>query len=402
MIRPLATLALLTAAGAAWGQDLTLHPTWVLEGEDGSFTQQGVGKPSVVWDGTRFVMYFDTWSNEDPGDCEGDRPLHSIGRATSTDGVEWQLHPSPVLSPGASSLTTCGMSDPAVVYHDKTWHLFFKAWTDQAVAQPGIGHATSSDGVTFTVDPSLAVSFSDWGEWTDMGHPSVVLFADEDDRDWTWSMWLSRLKTDGTGDILLATSQDGGATWSTRDKPVLKPGTFEWYANRVRSPAAECDPSESYPYLLYFGGEADESQSLGVGTSKTGDDWYADPDALLTWTSEREWTEIDALRLGDDTLVWFVDPAPDGTDRIGMAYTSGPGWDGSLANNRVCGQPAGSDSGDTGDSGDTDDTGPFIPGDYWISGGWGCWRDRHRPDSAWVFLFLGLPLLGAGLRRRSR
>lgn len=73
----------------------------------------------------------------------------SIGRAV-VDGASVDVEVDPLLAPGAGgSYTAGGVYSPVVVDAGSTWIMYFAAVSDGA---PSIGRATSSDGVSWTVD----------------------------------------------------------------------------------------------------------------------------------------------------------------------------------------------------------------------------------------------------------
>lgn len=83
-------------------------------------------------------------------------PVH-IYRLVSDDGVSWTLDPlTPVLSEGpGGAWDSASVETPAVVVLDGVYHLFYTGYTDQTdVFTYAVGHATSSDGVTFSKDPA--------------------------------------------------------------------------------------------------------------------------------------------------------------------------------------------------------------------------------------------------------
>lgn len=105
--------------------------------------------PSVLKVGTDYVMY-----------ASADRDFSgsiSIYRLVSPDGKTWSLDPkTPVLTPSAAAdaWDHKSVETPSVVLFDGSYHLFYTgypvAFSDTASYR--IGHAVSTDGVTFTRD----------------------------------------------------------------------------------------------------------------------------------------------------------------------------------------------------------------------------------------------------------
>jgi predicted GH43/DUF377 family glycosyl hydrolase len=84
-----------------------------------------------------------------------------VYHATSRDGVRWSIDPSPVLSPSANpeDWDSARIESPSVVKVGSTYHLYY-AGADAAGAAAGvyaIGHATSRDGRTWVKDPANPV-----------------------------------------------------------------------------------------------------------------------------------------------------------------------------------------------------------------------------------------------------
>lgn len=143
---------LIAAAALAQGSPTVLvDSSAIFQGQPGTFTANGVGAPSVVWDPAvqRYVMAFETRTGAADAACpEG---YWSIGLAVSDDGYDWELWPNPVVSPTQGRPWSCYAVHPSLLRDtDGTYHLWFKAGqrTDACAnntptwgcaLQPGIG-----------------------------------------------------------------------------------------------------------------------------------------------------------------------------------------------------------------------------------------------------------------------
>ncbi len=98
--------------------------------------------------------------------------IETIGRATSTDLYRWEKQPGPICVADAALYETLGTStwpeeawrDPWVFWReaDQSWHMLITARSkDGAEPDRGVmGHATSPDLNTWTVQPALSASGS--------------------------------------------------------------------------------------------------------------------------------------------------------------------------------------------------------------------------------------------------
>ena len=115
--------------------------------------------PSVIRTGDGYVMYATT-SIAEPW-----KPPVLPFRLVSADGSHWQLSPAaPLLQPVApfSSIET-----PSVVQFGGRWHMFFTGvHSDPDPSPMSIGHAVSTDGISWTIDkPLLLQATGKTGDW---------------------------------------------------------------------------------------------------------------------------------------------------------------------------------------------------------------------------------------------
>ena len=185
----------------------------VLEsGPSGSWDEDTVYQPCVLFDGTTYHMWFGGHSG----------PTRQIGYATSPDSINWTKNlGNPVLKPGLSGSWDDEFVDsPDVLFIDGVYHMWYSG-SDGTKTQSG--HATSPDGINWTKDsdnnPVLEPDSS--GRWDDiMSYQPSVLFDGT-----TYHMWYS-----GGGAFLwsigYAHSSDG-IIWTkdSDNNPVLEPGS---------------------------------------------------------------------------------------------------------------------------------------------------------------------------------
>jgi predicted GH43/DUF377 family glycosyl hydrolase len=172
----------------------------------------------------------------------------AIGQATSTDGIAWTDHGSPVLSP-VNAWEGTGVLEPSVIY-DASVSLY-KMWyvgmgtPSGSFAAPRVGYATSPDGLTWTRNATQVFDLGASGSWDEVSvsHVNVVknpfgtyemFYFGERLSDYTDGIAMQR------GNIGHATSANG-TTW-TRDpnNPILKYNTTagQWDSWMVGGPTA--------------------------------------------------------------------------------------------------------------------------------------------------------------------
>ncbi len=149
--------------GASW----TKHGAAPVLAAGGGWESNLVFKPSVVFDGVQYDMWY---VGEDASGTD------RIGYATSPDGITWTKHTgNPVLDVDAEGTwDDHGVGGPSVLKVGSTYQMFF---TGSNGVTTRIGHATSSDGVTWSKDPENPVisngSPGSWS-WTKAYAPALV------------------------------------------------------------------------------------------------------------------------------------------------------------------------------------------------------------------------------------
>ena len=164
------------------GIDWDKHPDPVLEGDAGTWNENGVVNPMVYYDGAIYHMWFGGWA--------GDSGIYDhtlIGYATSSNGIEWDKYPDPVLGLGPQDSFYDTWVIPGKVLSDEdTLQMWFTGW-DGTNTSPfcyfRIGHATSTDGIDWTVqnDREPVLDVGGPGAW-DKYHvrdPSVLIIEDQ-------------------------------------------------------------------------------------------------------------------------------------------------------------------------------------------------------------------------------
>ena len=188
---------------------------------------QHIGKCAVIKTGSNYEMWYTAVT--DPAAQSG----MQIGYATSSDGVTWAHHGSPVLSMGpAGDWDVNGVQSPAVIKDGSTYKMW---WQGGGGAIWGIGYATSPDGITWTKynnsattaspyvnsDPVIKLGPSRSWNGQEVGSPTVIK---EDTKISLWLYGKSGDSTDNRSRIGYAYSTDGMAWRIYGGNPLLHPG----------------------------------------------------------------------------------------------------------------------------------------------------------------------------------
>ncbi len=149
--------------------------------------------------------------------CNAGYTACSIGYATSPDGTAWTKHAgNPVLTGTAGEWDEDGPFAPRVIKNGSTYQMWYSS-------DGQIGLATSSDGIAWTKYAGNPVLTESW----DAGGVGIVSVLLEDS---TYKMWLQGGTGQNPG-IGYATSSDGIAWTMYGGNPVLKPGEPGLLAN---------------------------------------------------------------------------------------------------------------------------------------------------------------------------
>jgi predicted GH43/DUF377 family glycosyl hydrolase len=186
-----------------------------------------------------------------------------IGHATSPDGITWTKDTNnPVLDVGPTGTwDDTWVEAGSVVYDGNIYHMWYEAWTGTD-NQVRIGHATSTDGVTWAKDPANPVlSFGKPASWDypRVDFPAVVFDGT------TYHMWYSG------GDwfnwqIGYATSEDGSSWTKYTNNPVLPKGPDgSWDADRVF--LSSVIDSSGVKYKMWYTGVKGQNGGIGYAES---------------------------------------------------------------------------------------------------------------------------------------
>jgi len=223
--------------------------------------QEGEWDEAVV--SCPYVLFLDgTYHMWYGGSTDPDLLSASIGHAISTDGISWQKDTlnNPVLTKGPSGTwDDTWVFKPSVLYIDGYFHMWYDAYNGTD-EQVRIGHATSPDGVTWSRDPNNPVlSFGSSQSWD---YPRVdgpsVIYDGN-----IYHMWYSGGHF-FTWQIGYATSPHPDSLW-TKDpqNPVFARGTTGSWDDKWVGFCAVIDSADSLRKMWYSGGNADWDGHIG-------------------------------------------------------------------------------------------------------------------------------------------
>lgn len=143
----------------------------------GDFRPKGLwNDPCVLLENGQYVMFM-TSSVDAPF-----KPPVLPFRAVSSDGLSWKLSPeTPLLSPTGTPFVS--LETPSVVRFHGMFHMFFTGIYGRPDPAPmAIGHAQSSDGITWIVTPQPVITASgkpaDWNGYL-VGEPGAIVRNDQ-------------------------------------------------------------------------------------------------------------------------------------------------------------------------------------------------------------------------------
>jgi hypothetical protein len=206
-----------SADGLTWTKDAA--PVLSHTGINGTFDKNGVGDPSVLFDGVTYRMWY--------AGRENAATKNKIGLATSTDGITWTRSPSnPVLIPTGGTFDTVGVSGPQVIFDagTSTFHMWYTGLDGTGVTR--IGHATSPDGIAWTKTAGAVLNAGSAGAFDAFGAKLCAVIQDGV----SYRMWYVGLDVTGPAGrqklgYASAAVADLGVNWTKfSGNPVLGAG----------------------------------------------------------------------------------------------------------------------------------------------------------------------------------
>ncbi len=285
----------------------TGNPLGLLNGAPGSWNRN-VCEASVLYntDSSRYEMWFSGTSGN---------PVfpYKIGFAKSVDGISWDLHPDPVLTPTSGTWDQYNVQFPFVIRENGLYKMWYSSSPQSDYNQCKIGYATSPDGIEWTKDTLHNPIF---GPGTDPWEAGGVMACYVMPVTGGYKIWYSGFTTsaiDGNVYIGYATSADG-ISWqrNTINNPVLEPGvTGLWDGKWVWYPQILL--IDNVYYMYYAGTNIGYWGTIEVGLATS-------TDGITQWTKHSQnpvlspstgmWdgqkVEASSVKLiGDSLWMWY-------------------------------------------------------------------------------------------------
>jgi predicted GH43/DUF377 family glycosyl hydrolase len=210
-----------------------------------------IGRPSVVYDGTNYKMWYQGRSGS--GNTK-------IGYATSSNGITWTKYPgNPVLVEGSpGSWESSHPNSPHVHFNGLEYKMWYTGVDSNSVCH--IGYATSIDGINwqkFENNPVLPGPSSNPTIYT-LGKSDITVYQKQNE----YFGWYNN-DTGPSAEIFYATSSNGTYWNEYANNPVIKKGpTNAWDTGAVHAP--EFFMMNKQYWLFYSGRNNGGSSQIGL------------------------------------------------------------------------------------------------------------------------------------------
>ncbi len=216
----ISSLSLTSCESNSSNQEMTSFTNPIIKSND-FFDGSSWNDPHVIHDGNQFIMYASASKNFD-GNVK-------IFRLISEDGIHWELSPTnAVLEKSVSGWDSHSVETPAVLLYEGQYHLFYTGYSGTPIETQyyKIGHATSSDGISWTKDATFLLESTnplgapnlDFNQFV-VGEPGPVVF---DGKIYLYFTALGANSSVGTTWQVIGLTIYDGTTWST-PQSVLEP-----------------------------------------------------------------------------------------------------------------------------------------------------------------------------------
>jgi len=251
------------------GSKYTSNPV-LSRGTSDEWDDDRVGDPSVIYEYGVYKMWY----------AGNDGNVWKIGYATSPLGNTWTKYGSnPVFSGTSGKWDASGVYDPWVIKIGGTYHMWYGGYTGNSGDY--IGHATSTDGITWTKDGTNPVLTPDpdSGWEKDYVQSPTVLWENGQ-----FVMYYSgTYQLTGKQRVGRAFSDDGSNWVRDRDNPILDWGNSTvWDDNGVSLGTVLVEGGYHH---IYYQGHSGSNWLIGYATYATTKATYTTPilDASDNW-----------------------------------------------------------------------------------------------------------------------
>ena len=215
-------------------------------GPYGTWDSHAVTPGTIIKDGGIYRMYYNGWADQ--------YGAWHIGLATSTDGINWEKHPQPILSGTSGWEYQIGAS--SVIKIDGTYYLYYYG---RNLPNYKIGVATSTDGINFTRYTGNPI-LTNQEIWEHNG----VLYASVIEDNTQLKMVYMSTGINGFG---FATSSDGLNWTKANNNPFFTNENTSngWAAGKIAYPNMIKVPNET---RIYYSGNNYNNPYLKIGVMR--------------------------------------------------------------------------------------------------------------------------------------
>jgi predicted GH43/DUF377 family glycosyl hydrolase/photosystem II stability/assembly factor-like uncharacterized protein len=216
-----------------------------------------VGAVCVLKEGGTYKMWYTGWKSTT-------RYPHSIGYATSPNGINWTKHPDPVLSP-STGWESGAVGYPSVIKVGSSYVMFYTGEVSAGIALTG--RAISTDGITwqrYANNPVLPAG--EPGEWDQNNYLGNVI--ELNNTLYIYYTGEANPNVSGTA-IGVAASTDMGITWTKYSgNPIIQQGTSgQWDYGWIETGCAVFAQNELKLYYDGGGAATGNRGRIGLATS---------------------------------------------------------------------------------------------------------------------------------------
>lgn len=311
------------------------------------WASRSISSPTVVYDSIRgqYLMFFESLSTDSDAHCPNG--IWYIGVATSPDGVDWTIDPTPLVSPsprgtGRAAFYNCVAAHPSAYFAPVNWgqshgyvHVYFKA---EQIDNPCQGTNKIWGCSIYSGIGLVTVAFDTNGDWyraslinrpvvynpngANMGSPKIVYQNN------AWRMALGMYP-----DIYSATGTYRDMTLNPT--PILQRSvlrqTVPWVVNEVFNPTQVCDDDSAgnMDLAMFVGGRETQGAATVAGSwGKAISDrsvlsYVLDTTPQVSWTGNDDWRHWDVRKLtnADGEYVVYYDQRVGGHNEVFMGTT---------------------------------------------------------------------------------
>lgn len=231
--------------------------------------------PTVLKVNDEYIMYASAMH----GGIATPQPI-SIYRFSSSDGYSWAMSPTtPVFEPVNGTFFEGGIETPNVVFFKGAYHMYNTVYLENIPALFKVSHATSPDGINWTMDNSPVLVPDPAVDWMSeiVAEPGALVKND------TLYLFYTAISNIGAVSIGLARSLDGSSLFDTTQVVTI--------------------PKDIYPASKGYLGLSTPDATL------VGDTIYLFTDLVRTDTYN-EWNQVGLQQFKSygDINKWYYDP----------------------------------------------------------------------------------------------